>query len=147
VVTGARFWGAPAILESLSGCFSTAFCGHEYQLLLWGRHASLLRLLFVVQRRVVLSLRGGMQALLSRCTILPVISCSNVTLSKCLQMVGQHRPTKVHTCKDAVSVFVMSKNPWHSNLCPQRRRLVHHLYSDTFLCHHVGCIIHRAHVI
>ena len=53
--------------------------------------------LFGAQRRVVLPLRGGFQALLSGCTILPIISCSSVALSKCLQMVGQHRPTRVHT--------------------------------------------------
>ena len=42
-------------------------------------------------------LRGGIQALLSRCTSLPIIACSSVALSKCLQMMGQHRPTRVHT--------------------------------------------------
>ena len=41
-----------------------------------------------------LPLRGGFQALLSRCTSLPIISCSSVALSKCLQMMGQHRPTR-----------------------------------------------------
>ena len=85
---------------------------------------SLLRLcseaLFGAQRRVVLLLRGGFQVLLSGCTILPIISCSSVALSKCFQMVGQHRPTRVHTGRDAGSVFVwvMSKNPWHSSPCP-----------------------------
>ena len=95
------------------------------------------------------TLRGGIQALLSRCTSLPIIACSSVALSKCLQIMGQHRPTRVHTRRDAGSVFVwvMSKNPWHSSPCPQRRRLVHQLHSDRFLCHQVGCIIHHPHVI
>ena len=94
------------------------------------------------------TLRGGIQALLSRCTSLPIIACSSVALSKCLQMMGQHRPTRVHTGRDAGSVFVwvMSKNPWHSSPCPQRRRLVHQLHSDRFPCHQVGCIIHHPHV-
>ena len=114
---------------------------------------SLLRLcseaLFHAKRRVVLPLRGGFQALLSRCTILPIISCSSVALSKCLHMVGQHRPTRVHTGRDADSVFVwvMSKKPWHSSPCPQRRRLVHQLHSGRFLRHQVGCIIHHPHVM
>ena len=79
--------------------------------------------LFGAQRRLVLPLRRGFQALLSRCTILPMISCSSVALSKCLQMVSQHRPTRVHTGRDARSVFVwvMSKNPWHSSPCPQTK--------------------------
>ena len=108
-----------------------------------------LEALFGAQRRVVLPLRGGFQALLSGCTILPIISCSSVALSKCLQMVGQHRPTRVHTGRDAASVFawVMSKNPWHSSPCPQRRRFVHQLYSGRFLHHQVGCIIHHRHVV
>ena len=94
------------------------------------------------------TLRGGIQALLSRCTSLPIIACSSVALSKWLQMMGQHRPTRVHTGRDAGSVFVwvMSKNPWHSSPCPQRRRLVHQLHSDRFPCHQVGCIIHHPHV-
>ena len=94
------------------------------------------------------TLRGGIQALLSRCTSLPIIGCSSVALSKCLQMMGQHRPTRVHTGRDAGSVFVwvMSKNPWHSSACPQRRRFVHQLHSDRFLCHQAGCIIHHPHV-
>ena len=114
---------------------------------------SLLRLcseaLFGAQRRVVLPLRGGFQALLSGCTILPIISCSSVALSKCLQMVGQHRPTRVHTRRDAGSVFVwvMSKNPWHSSPCPQRRHLVHQLHSGRFLRHQVGYIIHQPHIM
>ena len=113
---------------------------------------SLLRLcsqaLFCAQRRVVLPLRGGFQALLSGCTILPIISCSSVALSKCLQMVGQHRPTRVHTGRDAGSVFVwvMSKNPRHSSPCAQGRRLVHQFRSGRFLCHQVGCIIHHPHL-
>ena len=53
---------------------------------------SLLRLcseaFFGAQRRVVLPLRGGFQALLSGCTILPIISCSTVALCRYLQMVG-----------------------------------------------------------
>ena len=82
---------------------------------------SLLRLcseaLFGAQRQVVLPLRRGFQALLSGCTILPIISCSSVAVSTCLQMMGQHRTTRVHTARDAGSVFVwvMSKNPWHSS--------------------------------
>ena len=94
------------------------------------------------------TLRGGIPALLSRCTSLPIIACSSVALSKCLQMMGQHRPTRVHTGRDAGSVFVwvMSKNPWHTSPCPQRRRLVPQLHSDRFLCHQVGCIIHHPHV-
>ena len=61
----------------------------------------------------------------------------NVPLSKCLQMMGQHRPTRVHTERHADSVFVwvMSKNPWHSSPRLQRRHFVHQLHSDTFLCH------------
>ena len=94
------------------------------------------------------TLRGGIQALLSRCTSLPIIACSSVALSKRLQMMGQHRPTRVHTRRDAGSVFVwvMSKNPWHSSPCPQRRRLVHQLHKDRFPWHQVGCIIHHPHV-
>ena len=105
--------------------------------------------LFGAQRRVVLPLRGGFQALLSRCTILPIISCSSVALSKCPQMKGQHRPSRVHTGRDAGSVFVsvMSKNPWHSSPCLQRRHLVHKLHSGGFLRHQVGCIIHHPHVM
>ena len=114
---------------------------------------SLLRLcleaLFGAQRRVVLPLRGGFQALLGRCTILPIISCSSVAVSKCLQMVGQHRPTRVHTGRDAGSIFVwvISKNPWHPSPCPQGRRLVHQVHSGRFLRHQVGCIMHHPHLI
>ena len=105
--------------------------------------------LFGAQRRVVLPLIGGFQALLDRCTILPIISSSSVAPSKCLHMVGQYRPTKVHTERDAASVFVwvMSKNAWHSSPCPQRRHLVHRLHSGRFLHHQVGCIIHHLHVM
>ena len=94
------------------------------------------------------TLKGGIQALLSRCTSLPIIACPSVALSKFFQMMDQHRPTRVHTRRDAGSVFVwvMSKNPWHCSPCPQRRRLVHQLHSDRFLCHQVGCIIHHPHV-
>ena len=91
----------------------------------------------------------GFQTLLSECTILLIISCSSVALSKCLQIVGQHRPTRVHTGRDAGFEFlwVMSKNPWHSSPCPQRRRLVHQLHSGRFLRHQVGCIMHHPHVM
>ena len=105
--------------------------------------------LFGAQRGVVLPPGSSFQALLNWCTILPITSCSSVAFPKCLQMVGQHRPTRVHTRRDAGSVFVwvMSKNPWHSSPCPQQRRLVHQLHSDRFLRLQLGCIIHHPHVI
>ena len=98
---------------------------------------SLLGLLFGAQRRVVLPLRSGFQALLSKCTILPIILCSIVALSKCLQMVGQHRPTRVHVGRDVGSVFVsvMSKNPWLRTL----------VYNESVLC--ISCTGTRSYVI
>ena len=62
------------------------------------------------------------QALLSGCTILPMISCSSFALSKCLQVVGQHRRTRVHTGRDASSVFVwvMSENRRHFALVDKK---------------------------
>ena len=149
------------VINSLQPCIPAQQFGHQ-MLTLCGFHSlpsqsqdlgSLLRLclhaLFGAKRHLVLPLRNGFQALLSRCTFLPIILCSFVALSKCLQMVGQHRLTKVHTGRDAESVFVcvMSQNPWHSSPFPQRRRLVHKLHSGTFLRHQVSCIIHHPHVM
>ena len=149
------------VINSLQPCIPTQQFVHQ-MLILCGFCSlssqsqvpnSLLKLcseaLFGAQRRVVLPLRSGFQRVLSRCSVLPIISCTSVALSKNLQMVGQHRPTRVHTGRHARSVFVwiMSQNPWHSSHCPQRRRLVHQLHSGRFLRHQVGCIIHHPHVM
>ena len=80
---------------------------------------SLLRLcseaLFGAQRRVVLPLRGCFQAVLSGCTMLPIISCSSFALSKCLQMVvNMGGPGCTQGGMLVLYLFgVMSKNPRH----------------------------------
>ena len=102
--------------------------------------------LFGAQRRVVLPRRGCFQALLSGCTILPIISCSSLALSKCLQMMGQHRPIKVHTGRNAGCLGHFQKS-MALRPCPQRRRLVHQLHSGRLLRHQVGCIICHPYLI
>ena len=87
--------------------------------------------LFGAQRRVVWPLRSVFQALLRGCTILPIISCSSVALSKCLQMVGQHRPIRVHTGRDVVLYLFGSCPTIHGTLA-----LVH---NESVLC--ISCTV------
>ena len=108
------------------------------------RSDSLLRLcleaLFGAQSRVVLPRRGCFQALLSGCTILPIISC--FALSKYLQMaVNMDGPRCTQGGMLVLYLFGMSKNPRHFSPSPQGRRLVHHLHSGMSRRHQVGYII------
>ena len=110
------------------------------------RSDSLLRFcleaLFGAQSRVALPRRGCFQAILSGCTILPIISCSSFALSKYLQMaVNMDGPWCTQGGMLVLYLFGMSKNPRHFSLSPQGRRLVHHLHSGMFRRHQVGYII------
>ena len=110
------------------------------------RSDSLLRLcleaLFGTQSRVALPRRGCFQALLSGCTILPIISCSSFAVSKYLQMaVNMDGPRCTQGGMLVLYLFGMSKNPRHFSPSPQGRRLVHHLHSGMSRRHQVGYII------
>ena len=110
------------------------------------RSDSLLRLcleaLFSAQTRVVLPRRGCFQALLSWCTILPIISCSSFALSKYLQMaVNMDGPRCTQGGMLVLYLFGMSKNPRHLSPSPQGSRLVHHFHSGMTRRHQVGYII------
>ena len=91
-----------------------------------------LEALFGAQRRVVLPCRGCFQALLSGCTVLPLISCSSFALSKYLQMaVNMDGPRCTQGGMLVLYLFGMSKNTRHFSPSPQGRRLVHHLHSGS----------------
>ena len=85
--------------------------------------------------------RGGFQAILCWCKILPITLCSSV--------VGQTGPVRVDTRRDGDSVFfsVKFKSPLHSSPCAQPRPLVHSFHSERLIRHQLGCIIHHPHVI
>ena len=87
------------------------------------RSDSLLRLwleaLFGAQSRVVLPRRGCFQALLSGCTILPIISCSSFALSKYLQMaVNMDGPRCAQGGMLVRYLFGMSKNGIKKKITP-----------------------------
>ena len=82
------------------------------------------------QSRVALPRRGCFQALLSGCTILPIISCSSFARFKYLQMaVNMDGPRCTQGGMLVAYLFGISKNPRHFSSSPQGRRLVHHLHS------------------
>ena len=110
------------------------------------RSDSLLRLClepsFGAQSRVALPRRGCFPALLSGCTILPIISCSSFARSKYLHIaVNMDGPRCTQGGMLVLYLFGISKNPRHFSLSPQRRRLVHHLHSGMSRRHQVGYII------
>ena len=110
------------------------------------RSDSLLKLcleaLFGAQSRVALPRRVCFQALLSGCTILPIISCSSFARSKYLQMaVNMDGPRCAQGGMLVLYLFGISKNPRHFSPSPQGRRLVHHLHSGMSRRHQVGYII------
>ena len=98
--------------------------------------------LFGAQSRVALPRRGCFQALLSGCTILPIISCSSFAHFKYLQMaVNMDGPRCTQGGMLVLYLFGISKNPRHFSPSPPERHLVHHLHSGMSRRHQVGCII------
>ena len=101
-----------------------------------------LEALFGAQSRVALPRRGCFQALLSRCTILPIISCSSFARFNYLQMaVNMDGPRCTQGGMLVLHLFGISKNPRHFSPFPQGRRVVHHLHSGMSRRHQVGYIV------
>ena len=101
-----------------------------------------LEALFGAQSRLALPRRGCFQAILSGCTILPIISRLSFARFKHLHMAVNMQGSR---CTQGgmlvLYLFGISKNPRHFNPSPQGRRLVHHLHSGMSRRHQVGYII------
>ena len=101
-----------------------------------------LEALFGAQSRVALPRRGCFQSLLSGCTILPIISCSNFACFKYLHMaVNMYGPRCTQGGMLVLYLFGISENTRHFSLALRGRRLVHHLHSGMSRRHQVGYII------